>query len=44
MKFNPNKYKGVNKEGMKRQFELTQEKLLSAPHLVTLSAVKHQNI
>ena len=28
MKFNPNMYKGVNKEGMKRQFERTQEKLL----------------
>ena len=26
MKFNPNKYKWVNKEGMKRQFERTQEK------------------
>ena len=25
MKINPNKYKGVNKEGMKRQFERTQE-------------------
>ena len=44
MKFNPNKYKGVNKEGMKRQFERTQEKLLSAPHLGTRSAVKHQTI
>jgi hypothetical protein len=56
MKFNPNKYKGVNKEGMKRQFERTKEHdnnreeyfplvlRLSAPHLGTRSAVKRQNI
>ena len=44
MKFNPNKYKGVNKEGMKRQFEQTQDTLLSAPRLGIRSVVNHQNI